>query len=134
VVAWHLPDDRAEWRRVVVPLFVLALPLGVTELFWTGGTFLYNVVFQQLGDEALAAAQIVHTLEGVFIVGSIGLMSATTTLVGRAIGRGDAAGAVEWVDRLTRGQRGVPGRQGAQHDPRRRGAAQRQRRARCHHR
>ena len=102
VVSWHLPVDRAEWRRVVVPLFVLALPLGVTELFWTGGTFLYNVVFQRLGDEALAAAQIVTTLEGVFIVGSIGLMSATTTLVGRAVGRGDADGAVAWVHRLTR--------------------------------
>jgi putative MATE family efflux protein len=102
VVAWHLPVDRAEWRLVVGPLFVLALPLGVTELFWTGGTFLYNVVFQRLGDEALAAAQIVHTLEGVFIVGSIGLMSATTTLVGRAVGRGDAADAQAWVQRLTR--------------------------------
>jgi putative MATE family efflux protein len=102
VVSWHLPVDRAEWRRVVVPLFVLALPLGVTELFWTGGTFLYNVVFQQLGDEALAAAQIVTTLEGVFIVGSIGLMSATTTLVGRSVGRGDAHGAAQWVRRLTR--------------------------------
>ena len=102
VVAWHLPVDRAEWRRVVVPLFVLALPLGVTELFWTGGTFLYNVVFQQLGDQALAAAQIVTTLEGVFIVGSIGLMSATTTLVGRSVGQGDAAGALEWAQRLTR--------------------------------
>jgi putative MATE family efflux protein len=102
VVAWHLPVDRAEWRGVVVPLFVLALPLGVTELFWTGGTFLYNVVFQRLGDEALAAAQIVTTLEGVFIVGSIGLMSATTALVGRSVGAGDAPGAALWVRRLTR--------------------------------
>ncbi len=85
-----------------MPLFVLALPLGVTELFWTVGTFLYNVVFQQLGDEALAAAQIVTTLEGVFIVGSIGLMAATTTLVGRSVGRGDVDAALAWVRRLTR--------------------------------
>jgi Na+-driven multidrug efflux pump len=102
VVGWSLPDSRAQWRAVVVPLFVLALPLGVTELFWTVGTFLYNVVFQQLGDEALAAAQIVTTLEGVFIVGSIGLMSATTTLVGRSVGRGDVGDAMAWVRRLTR--------------------------------
>ena len=81
---------------------MLALPLGVTELFWTVGTFLYNVVFQQLGDEALAAAQIVTTLEGVFVVGSIGLMSATTTLVGRSVGRGDVDDAMAWVRRLTR--------------------------------
>jgi putative MATE family efflux protein len=101
-VGWSLPDSRAQWRAVVVPLFVLALPLGVTELFWTVGTFLYNVVFQQLGDEALAAAQIVTTLEGIFIVGSIGLMAATTTLVGRSVGSGDIAEAVAWVRRVKR--------------------------------
>jgi Na+-driven multidrug efflux pump len=102
VVGWSLPDGVRPWRAVIVPLFVLALPLGVTELFWTVGTFLYNVVFQKLGDEALAAAQIVTTLEGVFIVGSIGLMSATTTLVGRSVGRGDVDDAMAWVRRLTR--------------------------------
>ena len=101
-VSWSLPATLTEWRSVIVPLFVLALPLGVTELFWTAGTFLYNVVFQQLGDEALAAAQIATTLEGVFIVGSIGLMSATTVLVGRSIGRGAPHEAHAWVRRLTR--------------------------------
>jgi putative MATE family efflux protein len=101
-VGWSVPHSLRQWRAVVVPLFVLAVPLGVTELFWTVGTFLYNVVFQQLGDEALAAAQIVTTLEGVFIVGSIGLMSATTTLVGRSVGRGDVRDAMAWVRRLTR--------------------------------
>jgi putative MATE family efflux protein len=101
-VGWSLPDTRSQWRAVVVPLFVLALPLGVTELFWTVGTFLYNVVFQQLGDEALAAAQIVTTLEGIFIVGSIGLMAATTALVGRSVGSGDIAEAVAWVRRVKR--------------------------------
>jgi putative MATE family efflux protein len=100
VVRWSLPDHLGEWRAVIVPLFVLALPLGVTELFWTVGTFLYNVVFQQLGDKALAAAQIVTTLEGIFFVGSIGLMAATTTLVGRSVGRGDIADAVAWVRRV----------------------------------
>lgn len=102
VVGWSLPDTVQQWRAVIVPLVVLALPLGVTELFWTVGTFLYNVVFQKLGDQALAAAQIVTTMEGVFIVGSIGLMSATTTLVGRSVGRGDVQDATAWVRRLTR--------------------------------
>ena len=100
VVRWSLPDDLRGWRTVIVPLFVLALPLGVTELFWTVGTFLYNVVFQQLGDDALAAAQIVTTLEGIFVVGSIGLMAATTALVGRSVGSGDIADAVAWVRRV----------------------------------
>ncbi|GGJ73832.1 MATE family efflux transporter [Deinococcus aquiradiocola] len=102
LATWALPRHAAQWRAVLGPLFVLAVPLGITELAWSGGTFLYNVVFQRLGDEALAAAQIVNTLEGVFIVGSLGLMSATTALVGRALGRGDAPGAVSWVQRLLR--------------------------------
>ncbi len=102
LVSWELPRTVGGWRAVLVPLFVLAVPLGITELFWTTGTFLYNVVFQRLGDDALAAAQIAATLEGVFIVGSIGLMSATTALVGRSVGRGDAREAMAWVRRVKR--------------------------------
>ena len=100
VVRWERPTFRGGWQPVLLPLLVLALPLGVTELFWTGGTFLYNVVFQKLGDKALASAQIAATLEGVFIVGSLGLMSATTALVGRSVGRGDAEAAQAWVRRI----------------------------------
>lgn len=99
---WSLPESVTQWRAIVTPLIVLALPLAITELLWSGGTFLYNVVAQQLGDAQLAAAQIVTTLEGVFMVGSIGLMSATTALVGRSVGEHDAPGAAHWVARLTR--------------------------------
>lgn len=101
-VDWRWPGRLASWRAVVVPLFVLAVPLAITQVAWTGGIFLYNVVLQRLGDEELAAAQIVATLEGVFVVGSIGLMSATTVLVGRAVGRGDGLAAADWVARVTR--------------------------------
>lgn len=102
IVDWSLPDSMAQWRSIVAPLIVLALPLAVTELLWSGGTFLYNVVAQQLGDDQLAAAQIVTTLEGVFMVGSIGLLSATTALVGRSVGEHDAARAAHWAARLLR--------------------------------
>jgi putative MATE family efflux protein len=102
VFEWSLPGRLAQWRVIVNPLVVLALPLAITELLWSGGTFLYNVVAQQLGDDQLAAAQIVTTLEGVFMVGSVGLMSATTALVGRSVGQHDADGAEHWVRRLTR--------------------------------
>ncbi|MGY2892713.1 MATE family efflux transporter [Deinococcus sp. UYEF24] len=100
LAGWAWPQGAAGWRGVAGPLLVLAVPLGITEMAWSGGTFLYNVVFQKLGDEALAAAQIVNTLESIFIVGSLGLMSATTALVGRSLGRGDAPGAVAWIQRL----------------------------------
>jgi putative MATE family efflux protein len=97
---WQLPDRVEEWRGIVVPLVVLALPLALTDLLWSTGTFLYSVIAQRLGDGELAAMQIASTLEGVFIVGSIGLMSATTALVGRSVGQQDAAGAAYWARRL----------------------------------
>jgi putative MATE family efflux protein len=100
VFAWHLPEGLVEWRTILVPLVVLAIPLGLTELLWSTGTFLYNVIAQRLGDAPLAAFQIASTMEGVFIVGSIGLMSATTALVGQSVGQQDPAGAAHWAKRL----------------------------------
>ncbi len=102
LASWTYPARWYTDAALLRPIVVLALPLGVTELVWSTGTFLYNVIAQQLGDEALAAAQIVNSLEAVFFIGSLGLMSATTALVGRSIGRGDATGAADWARRVTR--------------------------------
>ena len=88
-------------RAILAPLLSLAAPLAVTEVAWSVGTFLYTVVFARLGVTALAASQIVNTLEGLFIVGSIGLTSAATTLIGQAVGRADASAARAWVARVT---------------------------------
>lgn len=102
VIRWELPDTRREWWSVTKPLFVFAAPLALTELVWSLGGYLYNVIFQRLGDEALAAAQIAGTLEAVFILASIGLMTAATTLIGRSIGQGDARAARQWIRRIRR--------------------------------
>ncbi len=100
IIAWEAPRTIRAWWDVAKPLFVFAAPLALTELVWSLGGYLYNVIFQRLGDEALAAAQIVGTLEAVFILASFGLMTAATTLIGRSIGQGDARAAREWVRRL----------------------------------
>ena len=101
LVSWHMPRHQHAVRTIVKPLIVLAIPLGITELFWTLGIFLYNVIFQRLGTDSLAAAQIVATLEGIFIVGSIGLMSAATALIGKSLGEGDALAARSWIRRIS---------------------------------
>jgi len=100
LIHWELPSSRREWWQVAKPLFVLAAPLALTELVWSLGGYLYNVIFQRLGDEALAAAQIAGTLEALFILASFGLMTASTTLIGRSLGQGDAVAARHWVRRL----------------------------------
>ena len=100
LVSWHAPWARRGWSTIVVPLLYLAVPLGLTETFWSVGLFLYNVIFAQLGADDLAAAQITYTVEGVFIVASLGLAIAATALIGKSIGQGDAVAALAWVRRI----------------------------------
>lgn len=102
VANWELPSSFKETIEVVKPLFVLAIPLGVTELVWTVGIFAYNIVLQKLGNLPLAAGQIATTIEGIFIVASVGLASAGQVLVGRAVGRHDSKQALVWIAKVNK--------------------------------
>jgi putative MATE family efflux protein len=90
-VRWDSPHGLAQWQGVSAALLRLTLPLTAKEIFWSGGIFLYTLLFARVGTNALAASQIAAALEAVFIVASLGLMTAATILVGQAAGGGDAA-------------------------------------------
>ena len=96
IARWELPRRWREWRKLLAAHLTLAAPMGLTELFWTAGVFLYNVVTEQIGDTALASIQIVQTMAAIFVVGSLGLASAITALVGRSVGAGNAVEAQAW--------------------------------------
>ena len=102
IANWEVPRTWLIWRSLLGALFSLAAPLGVTAIFWTMGNFVYNVVVSGLGDDPLAAMQIVGTMEGVFVVASLGLMSAITALAGRAVGAGDGDLALAWITKIKR--------------------------------
>ncbi|GAA5531971.1 MATE family efflux transporter [Deinococcus aluminii] len=101
LAAFALPAPGTR-RAVALPLLTLSAPIGFTEFVWSLGGFIYAAVFARVGTQALAASQIVGTLEGIFIVGSFGLMSSATVLVGRALGAGDGSGAQAWLGRVSR--------------------------------
>jgi Na+-driven multidrug efflux pump len=88
-ISWPPTPTPREWRRLGQSLLRLSLPLSVKELFWSSGVFLYTVLFARAGTSALAASQIAAALEAVFVVASIGLMTAATILIGQAVGAGD---------------------------------------------
>lgn len=100
LVDWRLPERLAAWQATTKDLFHFTLPLAFTEVAWSVGTFLYAFLFGRLSVNALAASQIVNTLEGIFIVGSFGLGAATTALVGQAVGSRDAPLAARRVKLL----------------------------------
>jgi len=89
---WGVPFSWLGWSKakiIVQEVVPLVWPLFVTELVFSGGSFLFALLFERLGTEPLAVFQIVNTLEGVFIMASVGLNSAATILVAQAIGRKD---------------------------------------------
>jgi putative MATE family efflux protein len=102
VTNFEIPRSIKYWIEVIRPLFVLAIPLGLTELVWTVGQFAYGVIVQQISDESLAAFNVANSLEGIFIVGSLGLAVAATVLVGRAVGGGDVATVNRWIHLIKR--------------------------------
>ncbi len=99
---WELPAGLAEWRGTGQELLRLSVPLGAKDVSWSLGLFCYALLFQRLGTGTLAASRIVSTLENIFLLTSIGLMIAATTLIGQAVGRGDPDGAQSRVRALLR--------------------------------
>jgi len=95
---WAWPD-LAQVRPLLAQAVPLVLPLFITEMVFSGGVFLFALLFERLGTQELAVFQIVSNLEMVFITASAGLHYAATVLVAQAIGRADSSG-VWGVSRL----------------------------------
>ena len=102
-----LPRTLAKWKRALAPLLPLSLPMAATELAWSGGTFVYALLAGRIGTAALAGMQISNTLEGVFVIASLGLGSAATVLIGQSLGSGKPAGAAAWASKIRRSGVGV---------------------------
>jgi putative MATE family efflux protein len=96
---WMWPWPNMKIASTAGKLFQLTGPIAVSEVLWGMSTFIYAVVFARLGTTALAASQIVLSLESVFIVASAGLGPAAVAVVGHALGVGSlkAAKANAWL-------------------------------------
>lgn len=72
-----------------------AAPVVFNESMWGLGTFLYNVIFANLGHENYAAVTILKTVENICYVFFIGLCNACCVMLGKSIGGGKIERAVE---------------------------------------
>ncbi|MBV9490560.1 MAG: MATE family efflux transporter [Verrucomicrobia bacterium] len=98
-VRWVWPLPGSQVGITATKLIRLTAPIAVSEVLWGMSTFIYAVVFTRLGTAALAAAQIVLSLESIFIVASAGLGPAAVAVIGHALGVGSlpAAKANAWI-------------------------------------
>ena len=65
------------------------LPVIMNDIFWGLASLVYIAVYGRLGTQAVAAIQIVNTVNNLFMVVAFGLSSAAAVLIGNAIGAGE---------------------------------------------
>lgn len=75
-------------RRTFFGFYRVSWPVIFNESLWGLGTVCYNIVFGRLGYEHYAAVTIYRTIEGIFFVFFLGLCTASSVLIGKAIGAG----------------------------------------------
>lgn len=66
-----------------------ATPVVLNEGMWGGGTFVYNIIFGNMGYEYFSALTIVRSFENICFVIFIGLCSAASVMIGKSIGQGN---------------------------------------------
>lgn len=81
--------------RVLKPV----LPVAVNELLWSLGITMYYVVYARIGTDAVAAMNIMSTIDNLALVIFIGIGNACAILVGNRIGAGEEQKAFEYAGR-----------------------------------
>lgn len=76
---------RAEIREY----FKKAFPVVFNEGLWGAGTFVFNLIYANMGYEYFAALTILRSFENIAYVFFIGLCSAATVMIGKSVGMGD---------------------------------------------
>lgn len=80
----------------------VCFPLLLHEGVWASGSLIYAMAFGHLGVAALAAYQLVRTLNNYFLIGVSGFSYAARVLVGKNLSNEDPAQAIDYAKRFTR--------------------------------
>ncbi|NMP33280.1 MATE family efflux transporter [Thalassotalea sp. M1531] len=79
---WQLLKNRNDWSH----LFNLVWPMMISFGIWSVGTFVYQLIYGQLGTQALAVMSLISPIEGVFLSLFFGFASACSIMVGQSLG------------------------------------------------
>jgi putative MATE family efflux protein len=83
----------------VVRILKPVLPIIANEVLWSMGVTTYYVIYAHMGTDALAAMNIVSTIDQLALVILFGLTSATAVIVGNKIGSSDLNDAYLYAGR-----------------------------------
>lgn len=82
-------------KAFAVEFFKTSAPVVINECLWGLGSFLFNVIFANLGYESYAAVTILKTVENISCIFFVGMSNACCVMVGKNIGAGRIKEAVE---------------------------------------
>lgn len=74
-----------------VKLFKIAVPMMLSYGVWSSGTFVYQLIYGQLGTQELAVMSLLTPIEGLFIALFFGFASACSIQIGHRLGQNDFA-------------------------------------------
>ncbi len=80
-----------------------SLPVIINETFWSVGVAVCSMFFGMRGDSAAAALGVYNTIDGLLFISIYSITSATSILVGKALGANDKENAVLYANRLSVG-------------------------------
>ncbi|HEY5776724.1 MAG TPA: MATE family efflux transporter [Xanthomonadales bacterium] len=86
-----IPSRSTLWQQ-----FRLSLPASLQQVFFSAGMVALMWIVSQIGTAEVAAVNVLMTFHITAILPAFGLALATTTLVGNALGRGNAEDAMLW--------------------------------------
>jgi putative MATE family efflux protein len=85
--------ERAVFRRILK----LSVPTGIQQMFFSGGLVSLFWIIGKVGTAELAAANVLINIMLVAILPGLGFGMASASLVGQALGAGDAEDARRWA-------------------------------------
>ncbi|MDX2221362.1 MAG: MATE family efflux transporter [Rhodospirillaceae bacterium] len=94
--------DRLPRRENLLAIFRISLPASIQQLFFAGGFTVLFAIIGRIGTSELAAANVLLNITQTAFLPGLGLGIAAASLVGQALGRGDAADARSWGWQVTR--------------------------------
>lgn len=71
-----------------------ATPVVINEGMWGVGTFVFNIIFGNMGYEYFSALTIVRSFENIAFVIFIGICSAASVMIGKSVGSGEIENAL----------------------------------------
>jgi len=87
----RLPSRSTLWQQ-----FRLSLPSSLQQLFFAAGLVTLTWIVSRIGTGEMAAINVLMTFHITAILPAFGIALAAMTLVGNALGRGDAEDAAAW--------------------------------------